>query len=214
MPIRINLLAEALAQEDMRRRDPVKRAIYVGVLLVVLSLVWYSYTWLDHMVINTGLNQIKSTIQAHSKDFDEVQNNQKKIGDAQKRLEALQQLNGSSLLQGSLMNALQQAYAPNVQLARLRVDQNYTGTPKSTTPPRPATATEKTTLILEAKDFSPNPGDQVNKYKDILSRLDYFKTRLNQTNGVRLSGPPQQASADGKPYVQFILECRFTDKTQ
>jgi len=214
MPIRINLLAESLAKADMRRRDPVKRALYVGALLVVLSLVWYSSTWLEHMLLNNGLNQIKSAIQAHEKDFQEVQGNQKKIADIQKRLEALRQLNATRFLQGPLMNALQQAYVPNVQLARLRVDQSYVQTPKSATPPRPATATEKTVLFLEAKDFSANPGDQVNKFKDVLPRLDYFKARLNQTNGVRLSGPPQQASTEGKAYVQFTLECRFTDKTQ
>jgi len=38
MPIRINLLAESQALEEMRRRDPVKRAIWVGVLVVSLLL--------------------------------------------------------------------------------------------------------------------------------------------------------------------------------
>ena len=47
MPIRINLLSEALAEEDLRRRDPVKRAIFIGVFLVALSLVWFSSTWLN-----------------------------------------------------------------------------------------------------------------------------------------------------------------------
>lgn len=47
MPIRINLLNEALAEEDMRRRDPVKRAIFIGVFLVAVSLVWFSSAWLE-----------------------------------------------------------------------------------------------------------------------------------------------------------------------
>ena len=37
MPIRINLLAEAIADEDLRRRDPVKRAIYGGAFVVALD---------------------------------------------------------------------------------------------------------------------------------------------------------------------------------
>ena len=40
MPIHINLLAEAQAAEELRRRDPVKRALFIGVSLVVVSLVW------------------------------------------------------------------------------------------------------------------------------------------------------------------------------
>ena len=32
MPIRINLLAEAKAAEELRRHDPVKRVIFVGAL--------------------------------------------------------------------------------------------------------------------------------------------------------------------------------------
>jgi hypothetical protein len=103
------------------------------------------------------------------------------------------------------------------------VDQNYikkeavaakTSGP-DTAPGRPGSATERTALILDAKDTSSNPGDQVNKYKEILSHLDYFKNSLNPTNGVRLAGTPQQqATTDGKPFVQFTLECRFSDKTQ
>jgi hypothetical protein len=215
MPIRINLLAEALAEEDMRRRDPVKRAIYVGALLVALSLVWYSSSWLKHMVANNELNQVKGEIQSLTKSFDNVQANQKKIADAQKRLDALQLLSEKRFLQGTLLNALQQTYVPSVALIRLRVDQSYSkkdaGTAKNS---GPGNAIEHIVMTLDAKDTSPNPGDQINKYKDVLSRMEYFKANLNPTNGVRLAGPPQQAVADGKPFVQFTLDCRFTDKMQ
>jgi len=39
MPIRINLLAEAQAAEEMRRKDPVKRAIWIGGFVVFLTLL-------------------------------------------------------------------------------------------------------------------------------------------------------------------------------
>ena len=70
------------------------------------------------------------------------------------------------------------------------------------------------TLTLDAKDSSPNPGDQVNHYKDILGKQEYFQKNL-QTNGVRLlnlSAP--QISINGKPFVLFTLECRYTDKSR
>ena len=40
MPIHINLLAEAQAAEELRRHDPVKRAIFIGISLVVVALMW------------------------------------------------------------------------------------------------------------------------------------------------------------------------------
>jgi len=39
MPIRINLLAEAKAAEELRRHDPVKRVIFGGALAVALVFV-------------------------------------------------------------------------------------------------------------------------------------------------------------------------------
>ena len=50
MPIRINLLAEAKAAEELRRHDPVKRVIFVGALAVALTLVWSSSLQLQTML--------------------------------------------------------------------------------------------------------------------------------------------------------------------
>ena len=55
MPIRINLLAEAQALEDLRRRDPVKRASWAGLLLVLLVLVWISSLQLKAMIARGGI---------------------------------------------------------------------------------------------------------------------------------------------------------------
>ena len=221
MPIRINLLAEAQAAEELRRRDPVKRAIFVGAFLVALSLVWFSSIWLTSMLANQKLNQIKAEIQTHANEFTQVQNNEKRIEEIQKRMEALDQLNAARFLQGNLMNALQQTYVPNVQLNRLRIDQSYASTavPAKTNNAgvavaRPPVITERLVMSLDAKDFSPNPGDQVNHFKNALLRQEFFKPVINPTNGIRLSSlSALQTPPDSKPYVMFTLECRFLDKT-
>ncbi len=129
MPIRINLLADALAEEDLRRRDPVKRAIYGGAFVVALSLVWFSSTWLEFMVESQTLNRIEGTIQVHTNDFEHVRSNLKKIAEVQTRMDALDRLSCARFLQGNLMNAVQQIYVPNVQLNRLRIDQTYSASP-------------------------------------------------------------------------------------
>ncbi len=223
MPIRINLLAEALAAENLRRRDPAKRAIFIGMFLVALSLAWFSSTWLEYKIVQSKFSQVQDEIHSRTNDYNRVLIDLKNLAGNQRRLAALQQLSTNRFLQGNLMNALQHIYVPNVQLIRVRIAQNYIhkeGTqPKangnSTVGGSPGTSIEQITLMLDAKDSSPNPGDQVNRFKDTVMSLDYFKSALIETNGVRLlnlSAP--QVGLNGRPFVQFTLECRFPDKTR
>jgi TolA-binding protein len=223
MPIRINLLTEALAEEDLRRRDPVKRVIFIGLLLVVLALVWFSSTWLEYKLLQKNFSQVENEIRSHTNDYSLVQASQKQLSDGQRRLNALQQLNTNRFLQGNLLNALQHIYVPSVQLTRLKLDQKYTfneGSAAQTNTSkmvlgRPGSSIERITLTLDAKDASPNPGDQVNPYKDALTKLDYLNSTPDKTNDVRLVSAPQSAvSVEGKPFVQFTLEYHFPDKTR
>ncbi|MBW8865071.1 MAG: hypothetical protein JF609_09170 [Verrucomicrobia bacterium] len=221
MPIRINLLAESLAEEDLRRRDPVKRAIIAGSLLVAISLVWFSSSWLESLMANNRLAAIDGEIQSHTNDYSQVLVNQKKIAEAQRRLEALQKLNMTRFLQGNLMEAFQKIYVPNVQLMRVRLDQTYAtsaGTPAVTNAygvvaGKPGLATEKILLTVDAKDLSVSAGDQVNHFKDALVSQDFFKSQINATNGVHLSNlSSPQTGVDNRSFVMFTLECRFPDK--
>lgn len=222
MPIKINLLTEALAEEDLRRRDPVKQAFYLGGFLVVLTLVWFSSTWLKFKMSQSSLDRVESQIQLRTNANAQVLSDMKAIGETKRRIEALATLHNARLLKGNLLNALQKIYVPNVQLMRLKLDQSYDvtkGKPSkkvagTTVPGRPATSTQKTLLTLDAKDSSPNPGDQVNHYKEAIIASSYFKSNL-QTNGVRLTNlSPAQSNSDGKAFVLFTLECRFPDITR
>jgi hypothetical protein len=218
MPIRINLLAEALMAEDRRRRDPAKRVIFAGALLVAVALVWSSSLLLKEMLAKKDLAMVQSEIQTRTNEYDRVLLNTKKTADAQYKLDDLQKLSAARFLQGGLLNALQQATVPGVQLTRLRVDQTYSyaeGTKSQTNrfgvvAGRPPNVTEKVLVTLDAKDSSANPGDQVNKFNDALAQQSYFQTMLDKTNGVRLASlSPPQTGPDGKPYVLFTVECRY-----
>jgi hypothetical protein len=223
MPIKINLLAEVLAEEDLRRRDPVKFAIYLGAFLVVLSLVWFSSIMLEHIMANQQYSQVTGEIHSRTSEYSSVQVKLKKIAEAQNKLNALQKLSHARFLQGTLMNAFQHLYVPNVELTRIRVDQNYlarAGTPSVTnlygvTPGRPAMTVEKIAITLDAKDYSTISGDNVNRFQDALASEEYFKTNLSPTNGIRLANLSAPTSSfDGKPYVLFTLECHFPDIAQ
>ena len=224
MPIRINLLAEIKAEEELRRRDPVKRAIYAGVALIVVALVWFSSTVAEYLLAKRTYTTIQLEIQSKSNDCVLVRSNLKKIGESQMRVDALNKIQAARFLQGNLMNAMQQIYVPNVQLMRLRLEQTFTykgGVAAKTNSfgvvaGRPPSSTERILLTLDAKDYSPNPGDQVNHFKEKITQTDYFKSRLDTNNAVRLSSlsPPQASVGDSRPYVMFSLECRYQDKTR
>jgi hypothetical protein len=218
MPIRINLLAEARIAEELRRRDPAKRAIFAGALLVALALVWSSSLLLKEMLAKKDLALVQNEIQTRTNECDRVLASVKKIADSQTKLDELKKLSAARFLQGSLLNALQQATAPGVQLTRLRVNQDYIYT-EGTKPQtnsfgvvagRPPVITEKVVVTLDAKDSSANPGDQVNKFNDAVAQQSHFQSMLDKTNGVRLASlSAPQIGPDGRPYVLFTVECRY-----
>jgi hypothetical protein len=215
MPIRLNLLAEAQAAEELRRRDPIKRVIFGGVLVVALVLVWWSWLQLRVMVANANLSQVEAQIQSHTNAYQVVLASEKKITEAKQNLAALQKLTRSRFLQGNLLNALQHATVPGVQLVKLRVNQTYQANQQGTGVHANVTITEKNVLSLDAEDFSSNPGDQVNKFKDAISDEPYFKAQLGKTNVVRLTNlSAPQVDSSGKPSVLFTLQCAYPDKTR
>ena len=128
MPISINLLAEAQIAEDLRRRDPVKRAIFAGAFIVALVLVWSSSLQLEAMIAE-NLAQVQIEMAARTNAWQNVLDNQKKVFDARAKLAALQQLSAARFLQGSFLNDLQQVNLNGVQLTRVRVDQSYVNQP-------------------------------------------------------------------------------------
>ena len=223
MPIRINLLAEALIAEDLRRRDPAKRVIFAGALLVAVALVWSSSLLLKEMLAKKDLALVQSEIGTRTNEYDRVLASTKKIADAQNKLEDLKKLTAARFLQGSLLNALQQATVPDVQLTPVAggpgvflhgrhevADQSFRHCRRT-----PADRHGKGMVMLDAKDSSANPGDQVNKFNDAVAQQSYFQAMLDKTNGVRLASlSAPQTGPDGKPYVLFTLECRYPPKSR
>src|SRR5208282_1090636 len=98
MPIRINLLAEAQAAEELRRRDPVKRMIYCGAFLVALMLVWSSSLQLKAMLAKKDVSDRQTEIQTHTNEFEQVQADQKKMADVKGKLDSLKKMTASRFL--------------------------------------------------------------------------------------------------------------------
>ena len=212
MPIRINLLAEAQAAEDLRRRDPIKRLIVIGILAVAGMLVWGSALQLKVMMANRDLTAVQFEIDTSTNLYQMALTNNMLIAADKMKLVELKKLTSARLLQANLLNALQKVSVDNVQLTHLKVDQQFI---PNTQKGKTESITEKTVVTLDARDSSANPGDQVAKFKAALATQTYFKDMLDRTNGIRLAdeSAPQQ-DTDGKNYVSFQLQCYFPDKTR
>src|SRR5687768_12025380 len=124
MPIRINLLAEEQAAEEMRRRDPIKRALYTGAALAGVMLFWIGITQMNVMAARRELTDVEARFKKVEDSSKEVRNNQTASGDLQAKIKALQRYSTNRLLWGTLLDALQFTVVDHIRFTELRADQH------------------------------------------------------------------------------------------
>ena len=224
MPIRINLLAEAQAEEELRRKDPVKRALWVAGLLVFLILLWSTALQVKIMAAKSDVNGLEASWKSIETNYQRVVEIRRQYTDVEQKLGALQQLTTNRFLWGTTLDAVQKTIVDDVQLVRFKGEQSYTLSEEAkakpadgkTAPAKVGTSTEKVTLTLESKDTGARPGEQVNRFKESISRNEYFQLRLQRTNGVLLTGlgPPQIDFNTRNAFVIFTLQCYYPEKVR
>ena len=229
MPIRINLLAEAQAAEDARRRDPVKRGIWLGCFLIFCVVLWSGYLWVDIFQANSALKRQEGKWATSAPRYKEVTANDRKVKLVQGKLDSLDRLSTNRFLWGPVLNALQTVQVNDldqIQIKRLRGEQifvpvdaipaktNVTALSTNVIPRVAAGAIEKASLRIEAQDWNPGPAETWNKYKAALCNSEFFSKRLQRKDGFVLSGTVSEPKADfnvGKFFVSFALEYRFPE---
>jgi len=221
MPIRLNLFAEDQALEALRRRDPVKRTIVVGVIFVVGMLGWASILMFKIMAAKNEVSIVDGRIKAQTNAYMSIVNSEKKLADSKNKLQALHVLAANRFLNGNLLDTLQRSVVDNVQVTRLKVNQSYVFSeevkPKDEEDkrtPKPATVTERISFAVDATDSSMN-GEGATHFQNVLSANPYFLKTLARTNGFRLKsiGAPQ-VDASGKSFSTFTLEANLPEKTR
>jgi hypothetical protein len=218
MPIKINLLAEAQELEELKRRDPVKRLAFLGIILVVLILGWSSLLVGKSMMAKSELSRLQGEIKAKEDSYKQVLESLDVMVDIKRRLVSIDRLATNRFLIGSLLNTFQRNTMEHIQLTMLKVDQKFELLPevkpaKGTKQiPKPATIKENNTILISVKDSSSTPGDQVTKFQQLLSKDAYFKGVLDP-NGFRLTAlGAAQLDTDGRACVPFTLEARVPEK--
>lgn len=223
MPVRVNLLAEALDLAEARRRDPVKRSIWAGTFLVALALLWGLALWLSTRQAAAELGRRQDHWKSLEKDFNLVVQHQRATAEIQRKLLALHQLATNRLLLARPLDALQRAVVEDVQLTRLRLEHLFTQLPetkavtnanKTVTPAQPARASEKITMTIGARDFSAPLGTQISRFKDAIVATPFFREQLRSADDIRMTGYARQADPNdaSRMFVAFTLECRFPER--
>jgi hypothetical protein len=223
MPIRINLLAEAQALEDQRRRDPVKRVILAGVVLVAMLLVWSSSLMFKTIIAKSDSGRLEAELNSRTNDYRQVLENKRKLAEDNQKLLALHRLSTNRFLVGNFLEAFQQTTVESVQLVHLKLDLNYALIEESKaqtnedgskpTQGKSASSTEKIAFVLNGKDSSSTLGDSVNKYRESLLAASYFKEQLGNQNEIRLKSlSAPQTDPEGKQFVLFALEANLPEK--
>ncbi len=226
MPIRINLLADAHAAEEDRRRDPVKRGTYIAAFVVFCVVLWAVTLQLKIIGAKSDLGSVDARWKSIEKGFQSTVEAQKTSMDVEQRLAALQQMSTNRFLWGNVLNAFQQTLGSvdGVQVVKLKTEQSYfigEGTPARTNgttfiPGKPPTSTERVSMTLEAMDAGPQPGRRVNPFRESIAAVPFFKENLSKTNGVMLlsRSAPQNSPNGDRTFVMFSLKATCLEKTR
>ena len=218
MPIHINLLAEAQAAEEMRRKDPVKRAAWIGGFVVFLVLLCAMTLQFKIIVAKSEVNGLQAswkTIEKQVQDVNEHRNNAQEL---ERKLSALDQFTTNRMLWATALNAFQHTPVDGVQLVRVHTEQTFTVNNDGGRPSpdgkgaKPSTVTEKIVVNLDARDYSARPGDQIPRFKQSLVNNSYFESALHKTNKIQLTSQTAPQMESGRPFVGFELKLFFEEK--
>jgi hypothetical protein len=226
MPIRINLLAEAQALEEERRKDPVKRAFFGAGVVILLVGFWSGFLQMKAFFSQSDLNSLEARWNSIDKQFQAAMDSQRKAMEAQSRLASLHQLATNRFLWGNVLNAFQATIAAvdHIQVTRFRVEQAYSeipGVPARTNAgvvirSKPPTAVEKIVFSVEGIDTANPPGSEVSRFKEAIATNGFLRAWLQKTNGVLLTAlsAPQVNEASNHQFVTFSLQCSLPERSR
>jgi hypothetical protein len=130
MPIRINLLAEQIAAEDARRRDPVKRAIYVSSALVGLMLLWGAWLYLDIRAARQNLATYETRLQTVEEKAKQTKGDKTLDLEISRRVASLKRYEEVRFYWANVLNGLQQVTVDNIRFMEVSSEQKYVANPE------------------------------------------------------------------------------------
>jgi hypothetical protein len=217
MPIRINLLAEQQAEEEARRRDPVKRAVWVVAVGALLMALWAGLLFTKGSQAATALSDSQARLAKIEKEAGVTRTNMQDIARIEKKMDALVALATNRFLWAPQLDVMQRAISAKIQLTRVRASQSYTATaaeksPDGKKPGKKASVSERVVVTIEGKDFGTIEEQNYGKFKEQMFKDAYFRTALTNESGLQFKSFSPIIIEPSGSYFRFILECSFPEK--
>jgi hypothetical protein len=224
MPIRINLLAEAQAAEELRRRDPVKRGLWIGGFIIFLAVAYIGKLQLDIWREGMTRKRLERNWIVEEPKYKALLAQQEKAEKLHGLLNDLDRYSTNRFLWGNVLNALQKSLVDDIQITRIKGEQTYDITrSESITNQTPlgdqvthkkGQSSERIRLVIEARDWN-NQSQTWTKYKESLAKYDYFRRHLTPKDNFVLDGTTSAPMRDPlnptREYVSFSLVSKFPE---
>lgn len=202
----------------MRRKDPVKRAIWIGGFIVFLVLLGSATLQFKIIVARSEASSLQTRWREIEKQVMDVTGHRARTRELEQKLAALDQFTTNRMLWALALDALQRTPVEGVELVRINTEQKFTydagarpnADGKGVT--KPATATEHTVLTLDGRDYSAQAGSQVPRFKQSLASSPYFEAMLQKTNSIQLMSQTAPQSEAGRAFVGFGFKLHYEEK--
>lgn len=202
----------------MRRKDPVKRAIWIGGFVIFLVLLGSATLQFKIIVAKSEASSLQTRWTEIEKQVKDVTDHRARTRELEQKLAALDQFTTNRMLWAMALDALQRTPVEGVELVRIQTEQKFTQQ-EGTRPgadgkgaAKPASATERTVLTLEGRDYSAQAGGQVPRFKQSLSSSPYFEAMLQKTNSIQLMSQTAPQSESGRAFVGFGFKLHYEEK--
>ena len=217
MPIRINLMAEAQALEEARRRDPVKLGAWIAGFCVALVGIWILKVQCDIYFAKANLTQLNDGWKRDETNFNSIVAQKARVEAAKAKIGALDHLETNRFLWGPLLNSLQYNVVDVVTVTHLYGIQTFEREPAKTIATKviPGSANfEKVRLSITGKDYSP-AGEGYKRFEDLLNHYPYFANKMSGREGFTIDGAPGPKAPDSpgsqRESRSFTLTNQFPD---
>ena len=203
----------------MRRKDPVKRAAWIGGFVIFLVLLCAATLQFKIIAAKSEVSTLQRSWKGIEKQVTEINGHRNNARELEQKLSALNQFTTNRMLWAPALNAFQYTHVDGVQLVRVHTEQTFTvneATKPSPdakgAPARPASVTEKTLVMIDGRDYSSRPGDHVPQFKEKLASYPYFESALQKTNKIQLTSQTAPQMEFGRSFVGFELKLFFDEK--
>src|SRR5262249_23930337 len=141
------------------------------------------------LIANARLSSLNRQWSSLEKKYVQVVENKNKVKQAEQKLSALEQLSTNRFLWANFMNVLQKSALDEVHSMRLKADQSFSTEGKTNetkiAQSKPVTSAERITVVLDARDYSPNTAGNTAghmKLKETLANSALFQNIAQKTN--------------------------------